>query len=160
MISSMTYHQVHCIQEDCHPKQPQNVNPAATPKTAIDQSLMVDTHREDSIYHSLSYTSCGPLAGTQNSLMGSPWRVDPTTHSAISGCSTSELQHPLIICISLKQHSTHLYHVVRTFAPGATGRQIDPSWWTHWAISHSIQCSTSVVTKVMVCAVLSVGWCI
>ena len=34
---------------------------------------------------------------------------------------------------------------------------IDPSWWTH---SRSSQSSTTGVTKVMVCALLSVGWCI
>ena len=33
--------------------------------------------------------------------------------------------------------------VVRMFAHDAMGRQIDPSWWTHWAISRSSQCSTT-----------------
>ena len=28
------------------------------------------------------------------------------------------------------------------FAHGARGRRIDSSWWTHWAISRSSQCST------------------
>ena len=28
--------------------------------------------------------------------------------------------------------------VVRAFAHGVMGRWIDPSWWTQWAISHSI----------------------
>ena len=32
--------------------------------------------------------------------------------------------------------------------------------WTHWAISRSSQCSTTGVTKAVVCAILSVGWCI
>ena len=32
--------------------------------------------------------------------------------------------------------------------------------WTHWAISCSIQCSTTGVTKAVVCVILSVGWCI
>ena len=36
----------------------------------------------------------------------------------------------------------------------------DPSWWTHQAISRSSQCSTTSVTKAVVCAILSVGWCI
>ena len=26
--------------------------------------------------------------------------------------------------------------MVRAFAHDAMGRRIDPSWWTHWAISH------------------------
>ena len=38
--------------------------------------------------------------------------------------------------------------VVRAFAHGAMGRRIDSS------------CSTTGVTKAMVCAILSVGWCI
>ena len=32
--------------------------------------------------------------------------------------------------------------------------------WTHWAISHSSQCSTTGVTKAVACVILSVGWCI
>ena len=39
--------------------------------------------------------------------------------------------------------------MVRAFAHVAMGRRIDPSWWTHWTISHSSQCSTMGVTKVM-----------
>ena len=31
--------------------------------------------------------------------------------------------------------------VVRAFAHGAMDRRIDPSWWTHWAISRSSQCT-------------------
>ena len=46
--------------------------------------------------------------------------------------------------------------VVRASAHGAMGHRIDPSWWTHWAISHS----TTGVTKAAVCVILSVGWCI
>ena len=43
--------------------------------------------------------------------------------------------------------------VVRAFAHGTMGHHIDPSWWTHRAISHSSQCPTTGV-----CAILSVGW--
>ena len=37
-------------------------------------------------------------------------------------------------------------------------------WWVvgsiiHWAIFHSSQCSMTSVTKAVVCAILSVGWC-
>ena len=46
--------------------------------------------------------------------------------------------------------------VVRAFAHGAIGRGIDPSWWTHWAISRSSQCPTTGVTKAVVCVILSV----
>ena len=46
--------------------------------------------------------------------------------------------------------------MVRAFAHGAMGRRIDPSWWTHWAISRPSQCSTTGVTKAVVCVILSV----
>ena len=45
--------------------------------------------------------------------------------------------------------------MVRAFAHGAMGRRIDPSWWTHRAISRSSQCSMTGVTKAWVCAILS-----
>ena len=44
--------------------------------------------------------------------------------------------------------------MVRAFTNGAMDHRIDPSWWTHWATSHSSQCSTTGVTKAMVCAIL------
>ena len=40
--------------------------------------------------------------------------------------------------------------VLRAFAHCAMGRRIDPSWRTHWAISRSIQCPTTGVTKAVV----------
>ena len=49
--------------------------------------------------------------------------------------------------------------VVRAFAHGAMDRRIDPSWWAHRAIYSTIQYSMTGVTKAVVCAVLSVGWC-
>ena len=51
--------------------------------------------------------------------------------------------------------------MVRAFAHGVMGSS-DRSFmeWTHWAISRSSQCSTTGVIKAVVCAILSVGWCI
>ena len=40
--------------------------------------LYAPSHIQDSTYHSLCYTSRGALAGTKNSSMGLPWRIDPT----------------------------------------------------------------------------------
>ena len=54
--------------------------------------LYAPSHRQDSTYHGICYTSCGALAGTRNSSMGSPWRIDPTTHHTMSKRSTSELR--------------------------------------------------------------------
>ena len=50
--------------------------------------------------------------------------------------------------------------VVRAFAHGEMACQIDPSGWTHSAISRSRQCYTTGVSKAVVCVILSVGWCI
>ena len=46
--------------------------------------------------------------------------------------------------------------VVRAFAHGAMGGLIDPSWWTHWAISRSNQCSMTGVSKVVVCGMMHI----
>ena len=48
--------------------------------------------------------------------------------------------------------------VVSVFAHSAMGCRIDPSWWTHRAISCSSQCSMTDVTRSMVCVILPVGW--
>ena len=37
--------------------------------------LYAPSHREDNTYHGLCYTSCGALAGTRNSLLGSDHRL-------------------------------------------------------------------------------------
>ena len=55
--------------------------------------LYAPSHRQDSTYHGLCYTSRGALAGTTNSSMGPPqWRIDPTTHRTMNERSTSELR--------------------------------------------------------------------
>ena len=43
--------------------------------------LYASSHRQDSTYHGLW---CGALAGTRNSSMNPPWRIDPTTHRTMS----------------------------------------------------------------------------
>ena len=42
--------------------------------------LYAPSHRQDSTYHGLCYTSRGALAGTRNS----SWKIDPTTHRTMS----------------------------------------------------------------------------
>ena len=42
------------------------------------------SHRQDNTYLSLCYTSRGALAGTRNSSMGPPRRIDPTTYRTMS----------------------------------------------------------------------------
>ena len=45
--------------------------------------LCAPSHRQDSTYNILWYTSRGALAGTRNSSMDRPSRIDPTTHRTI-----------------------------------------------------------------------------
>ena len=49
--------------------------------------LYAPSHRQDSTYHSLCYTSHGALAETRNSSMDPPRGIDPTTHHTMSECS-------------------------------------------------------------------------
>ena len=46
--------------------------------------LYASSHRQD---NGLCYISRGALAGTRNSSMGPPWRIDRSTHRAMSNCS-------------------------------------------------------------------------
>ena len=48
--------------------------------------LYASSHRQDNTYHGLFYTSRGALAGTRNSFVEPPWRIDPTTHHTMSEC--------------------------------------------------------------------------
>ena len=52
-----------------------------------------------------------------------------------------------------KQQTAFIYEIdmVRVFAHGVMGRRNDPSWWTHWAIFHSSQCSTTGMWYVLSC---------
>ena len=52
--------------------------------------LYASSHRQDNTYHGLCYTSYGALAGTRNSSMGPPLRIDPTTHRVMSSRSYHE----------------------------------------------------------------------
>ena len=61
-------------------------------------------HPTDSItYHSLCYTRHESLAGTSNSSMGPPWRIDPKIH-----CIMSEQKRRKEM-FYLTMHSTHFY---------------------------------------------------
>ena len=52
--------------------------------------LYAPSHRQDSIYHGLCYTSRGALAVARNSSMGRPRRIDPMTYHTVSECSYHE----------------------------------------------------------------------
>ena len=49
--------------------------------------LYASSHRQNNAYHGLCYTSRGTLAGTRNSWMGQPRRIDPTTDRTMSESS-------------------------------------------------------------------------
>ena len=49
--------------------------------------LYAPSHRKDSTYYSLCYTSCGALAGLRKYLNGSPWGIKLITHCTMSECS-------------------------------------------------------------------------
>ena len=65
--------------------------------------LYAPSHRQDITYPGLCYTSHGALAGRRNSSMGSPWRIDPTTHRTMS-----ERSHRGATSRSYKQMYTYI----------------------------------------------------
>ena len=90
--------------------------------------------------HLAPYTSQGALAGTRNSSMGQPWRIDPTTHRTMS---------------------EHSYH-------GATNRSLHQSW-LEWEIAQwvhhegSIQrliapWANTLTTELQIAPYTSHGW--
>ena len=64
-----------------------------------------------------------------------------------------------VSCTSLHNAGVRCSSVVRAFAHGAMGRRIDPldplSYFSFQPVH-----TTTGVTKAVVCAILSVGWCI
>ena len=63
------------------------------------------SHRQDSTYHGLCYTSRGVLAGTRNNSMGPPCGIDPTTHRTMSKRSYHEATFPFIIQMRFLLHT-------------------------------------------------------
>ena len=53
--------------------------------------LYVLSHKQDSTYHGVCYTSCGALAGMRIILMGPPGGVDSMTYHTMSVRSTTDL---------------------------------------------------------------------
>ena len=107
--------------------------------------------RQDSTYHDLCYTSGGALAGTWNSSIGTPWRIDPKSHRTMSKRSASILVMFLFCYCSLMNyfvlkktqyyilsHSTAINRAGRSSIyvsiHGAVGRRIEASCWTNWAV--------------------------
>ena len=49
--------------------------------------LYIISHRQDSTYHNICYTSCGTLAGIRNSSLGPLQEIDPMAHCTMSASS-------------------------------------------------------------------------
>ena len=79
--------------------------------------LYVRSHRQDSTYHGLCYTRCRALAGTKNSSMGSPWRIDPMTHHTMNECSYHRAISPLyMLGANMQKKKTSLLCLFRANA--------------------------------------------
>ena len=61
---------------------------------------------------------------------------------------------------SLNKTESEMLFSDRVSAHCAIGHRINPSWWMFSVISRSNQYSMTGVIKAVVCAILSVGWCI
>ena len=95
--------------------------------------LYAPSHRQDNTYHSLCYTSRGALAGTRNSSMGPPYEGSIRWPIAPWANALPLSYVPLL-------HSLKITNLNIVY------------------ISRSSQCSTTGVTKAVVCVILSVGW--
>ena len=102
--------------------------------------LYAPSHWQESIYHGLCYISCRTLAGSGDTSINE----QTFYHSCLSLLLAMETYKPVII----KEWT------IRRTLDTILVQTLEK------AISHSIQCSTSGVTKVVVCTTLCVGWSI
>ena len=146
--------------------------------------LYAPSHRQDNTYHSLCYTSRGALAGTRNSSICPPHEGSIRRPTA-PWANALPLSYVPLCCFGMNDlsrnypvPSTHFFSwmgqlafsrtcvhcrklcgkSIRSWSNGSLDQSI--TGWTHWAISRSSQCFKTGVTKAVVCAILSVGWCI
>ena len=112
-------------------------------------------------YCARTSSSCG-RAGASRCVASSSSRTSSCSvrRSEVGKVTTTSTSTSSALRLVLQSLYLQLATAVRAFAHGAMGRRIDPSWWTHWAISRSSQCYMTGVTKAVVCAILSVVWCI
>ena len=126
--------------------------------------LHAPSHRQDNTYHGFCYTSRGALAGTRNSSMGPPHEGSIRRPIAPSWARIPYFPQYGIAQVTFLEYQPDVDDwgirgkSVRSWCDGSSDRSF--MWWTHWDISRSRQCSTTGVTKAVVCVILSVGWCI
>ena len=86
-----------------------------------------------------------------------PWpRPYHSYHDSLLGLLRSTQK--LMLWRRLHLRELQMFKTLSIFHVTTSGQSSDES--SHWAISHSSQCSTTGVTKAVVCAILSMGWCI
>ena len=109
--------------------------------------LYAPSHRQDSTYHGLCYTSCGALAGMRNSSMGPPhegsirWPIAPwanalTTelHLAPLGCN-----HTYFVNINeWYQHLSIFLLLQKLFCPSTCTKPHGLNMWSTLHVLHSI----------------------
>ena len=94
------------------------------------------------------------------------WKASRYWVSTIPNQSLSPLSPNCIYCVYLKSGISHFTgarcsSMVRAFTHGAMGRRIDPSWGGPIELFLIPASAPQLVPKkAMVCAILSVGWCI
>ena len=113
MVSDIWYRTTHIAREETRCR-----HIGYSFRFAASDLLHGSPHRQDNTYHGLCYTSRGALAGTRNSSMGPPWRIDPMTHRTMSECSyhgaTSRSRvlftSPSWLVVNNKTLKTDIYH--------------------------------------------------
>ena len=78
---------IHMVKDHSDSERENPLPPHGLLQLAARALLYAPSHRQDSTYHGLCYTSRGALAGMRNSSMGPPWRIDLTTNHTMSECS-------------------------------------------------------------------------
>ena len=97
------------------------------------------------IHTTACYTSRGALAGTRNSLMGPPWRIDPTTHRTMSkrsyhGATPRSLKPSIVGYTVSHTNSLTLWTRSRCFS-----RETEKSCWAQRADGQA--CVVGMVTN-------------
>ena len=137
--------------------------------------LFTPSHRQDNTYYGLCYTSCGALAGTRHISMGKGRRESEIEKTERQGQRWRRNDNVAFLTQYAELYYRYIHwrfehaHHKTTYLLNRAGRssEVECSLMVRWvvgsilhgrAISRSSQCSTTGVTKAMVCAILSVGW--
>ena len=99
--------------------------------------LYAPSHRQDSTYHGLCYTSHGGLVRTRNNSMGPPWRINPTTHQTMSRRSTTELRQ-WCICVVIANATSDNCDTNAVFVK--TCKKESPKWDLTFIMANTSRC--------------------